>query len=145
MATRKFGWFRELPDHRDYRFETIRAPVAPVTIPKNADLSALITKVKDQGPVGSCTSQGTTSAFEALQVKRTGSCVYGSRLFNYHWSRVLCGCYPGDNGADIRSAIQATAHPYGIPPEVDMPYSENIDERIPATPLKSPRSACSKR
>ena len=126
-----FGWRKAAPDHRDYRYEEKLRGVTP-PLPPTSDLRNLISQVKDQGQLGACTAHGTTSAFEALQVKRTGSCVLGSRLQVYEDTRILEGDYPGDNGGTIRGAVKSTAQ-YGVAPESMWPYDiKRFDKKIPA-------------
>jgi hypothetical protein len=85
------------------------------------DLSSLVSTVKDQGNLGSCVAHGTTSGFEAVQIKAGQAPVLGDRLLCYRDARIIGGEYPGDNGCNIRDGIKATVQ-NGVAPETDWPY-----------------------
>jgi C1A family cysteine protease len=129
----KGGWVPEKADHRDFRYEQrVKAIRAPETLPASADIRSQIVRVKDQGNLGSCVAHGTTSCFEALQVKQTGSDFPGCRLAEYQWARILGGYYPGDNGAEIRDGVKATVK-YGVAHETLWPYNiSQFDNPVPA-------------
>ena len=125
----KFGWIPQKPDHRDYRLEKV---LRAIKLPTSIDLRAQIKRVKDQGGLGSCVAHGSTSCFEATQVKATGSDFAGSRLAEYQWARIIGGYYPGDNGCEIRDGVKATVQ-YGVAHETLWPYVESkYDAAIPA-------------
>ena len=125
------GWRPQRPDYRDYRYEDamkFRAEALPTT----CDLSSLVSTVKDQGQLGSCVAHGTTSGFEAVQMKAAQKSVLGSRLLVYRDARIIGGDYPGDNGCNIRDGIQATVK-NGVAPETDWPYNiSQFDDTPPA-------------
>ena len=131
---RGLGWRPQLGDHRDYLLEEVGTQPP---LPASCDLTNLIPRVFNQGPLGCCTSCGTLEAFEAYHLKKFGKPMAPrSHLFEYHWTRVLDGDYVGDGnddvGGTIRSAVQATIK-YGAPPETDMPFDPaNFDGPIPA-------------
>jgi hypothetical protein len=65
-------------------------------------------------------------------MKRNGKAVLGDRMYEYRMSRILGGDFPGDNGATVADAVQATIQ-YGVAPETDWPYDPNgIDDTPPA-------------
>ena len=125
------GWKKQRPDYRDFRYEH-RIRVAPETLPASVDLSNLVSTVKDQGQLGACVAHGTTSGFEACQIKLAGSATLGCRLLVYRDGRIIGGDYPGDNGCNIRDGIQATVQD-GVAPETDWPYNiSQFDNTPPA-------------
>jgi len=125
MTERYYGWRKQFPDKNDYLYEEV-AGVGAVPEPTSADLSSLILRVKDQGQLGSCVAHGVTSAFEALQVARTGTDFVACRKEVYQNARIIGGYYPGDNGATIRAGIQATLK-YGVAHEALWPYQPTAD------------------
>jgi hypothetical protein len=105
----KWGYKRGLPDYRNYRYEDYATKLLKaVELPASVDLRNLIKRVKNQGKLGSCVAHGTTSAFEALQIKLQGSDFEGSRLQVYEDGRILGGYYPGDNGMEVVNGVIAT-------------------------------------
>lgn len=128
------GWKKQLPDPRDYRYEDfVRAPMAKA-LPDTVDLSSLISTVKDQGQLGSCVAHGTSSAFEAVQMKANKTATLGCRLLLYRDARILGGDFPGDNGCNIRDGVQATVK-NGVAPESDWAY--NISQFDSTPPAKA--------
>jgi C1A family cysteine protease len=125
------GWRKQQPDQRDFRFDDYQLRKA-VELPASVDLSKQILRVKDQGQLGSCVAHGVTSLFETCQVRLTGKDFLGDRLYEYRNARILSGTYPGDNGADVRGGVKATAQ-YGVCPETDWAYNiAQFDNTPPA-------------
>ena len=126
------GWRKQLQDPRDYRYEDfVRAPMAEA-LPDTVDLSNLIYQVKDQGQLGACVAHGTSSAFEAVQMKANKTATPSCRLLLYRDARIIGGDYPGDNGCNIRDGIQATVK-NGVAPETDWGYDiSQFDSTPPA-------------
>ena len=124
------GWKRQQPNYQDYKFEEVVKVTAP---PPSADITNLVSAVRDQGQLGACTSFGTLAAFEALQIKRNGKMQFpGCHLLEYRNTRILDDDFPGDNGGTIRNAVKATVK-YGVAPETDWPYNiANFDKTPPA-------------
>jgi hypothetical protein len=125
------GWKKQPLDSRDFRYEK-RIRVAPEKLPASVDLSNLVSTVKDQGQLGSCVAHGTTSGFEAVQMKAAGKSTLGCRLLVYRDGRIIGGDFPGDNGCNIRDGIQATVQD-GVAPETDWGYDiSQFDNTPPA-------------
>ncbi len=61
---RRYGWVRDLPDHRDR--VRVAAPEALANLPVKADLRTdpHLPPVHDQKRIGSCTANGIAGAFE---------------------------------------------------------------------------------
>lgn len=135
MGKYAYGWRRQFSDARDFRYEerVAKVALAPEVVPESADLSALILRVKNQNPLGSCVAHGTTSAFEALQVVRTGADFAGCRKEVYQNARIIGGYFPGDNGCAIRDGIKATVK-YGVAHESLWQYqpTADFDKPIPS-------------
>jgi C1A family cysteine protease len=105
----RYGWVRDLPDKRDYRFS------APLTVtaalPPGVDLTSACPAVYDQGQLGSCTANAIAAALEFDQMKQNQSPIFvPSRLFIYYNERVIEGTVNSDSGAQIRDGMSSVAN-----------------------------------
>jgi len=112
-----FGWKRDLPDPRDFKFKVTR----PVELPSSVDLRELCPPVYDQGELGSCTANALGAAFQFGQKKQQKPDFIPSRLFIYYNERVIEGTVNEDAGAMIRDGIK-TMVKEGVCPETMWPY-----------------------
>lgn len=112
------GWRKQPPDHRD----KLLAVSGPVPSPPRTNNKPDCTPVEDQGDIGSCTANSTTSAMEYLLKKLGRPVLNFSRLFVYYYSRKVEGTPPTeDSGCVIRSVMKTLAF-FGAPPEKIWPY-----------------------
>lgn len=119
MPTKRFyGCHRQQSDCRDYKF----TPPAVVSLPPIASLRPLCPPVFDQGQLGSCTANGSAFAMEFMRMfERKKNAEHPlSRLQIYYNTRKMMGTINEDSGADIRTAIKATAQ--GACFETTWPY-----------------------
>lgn len=116
-----YGWKRQLPDRRDYRFAV--SPSIIRGLPERVDLRDKMPEIWDQGQLGSCTAQAVAAAFQYDQILQTAHARdwNPSRLFIYMNERIIEGTVPWDSGAEMRDAIKAVVE-YGCCPETDWPY-----------------------
>jgi C1A family cysteine protease len=137
MILRRFGWKRDLPDHRDYTMDN--EAVKPLVdkfesiIKDKVDLRDKFSPVENQGTIGSCTANAAAALVEYFQMASYGKFLDVSRLFLYYGARYLGGYFPGDNGAEIRNVIGALAV-FGGPPEMFWPYDEAQVDEVPPNP-----------
>ncbi len=119
---RKYGWKRQLPDHRDWKFAKIFGP-PPVQLPTAVDLRStnFMPNVYDQGQLGSCTANAICGAVEFEQRKQGLADFMPSRLFVYYNERDMEGSVGEDNGALIRDGIKSVAT-LGVCEESWWPY-----------------------
>jgi hypothetical protein len=75
-------------------------------LPEKIDLRPYMTRVEDQGQIGSCVANATAGAYEYLYKIATGEDVDVSRLFVYYNGRVLNGTDQEDAGMLCEDAIQ---------------------------------------
>ncbi|MGE5376939.1 MAG: C1 family peptidase [Bacteroidota bacterium] len=143
MAELKYatGWFRDLPDFRDYTVETeepkakakgirtikasarkmgVASPAAPAKLPVCVDFRVRCSPIEDQGQLGSCTANATVGLLEYFERQACGNYIDHSRLFVYKVTRELLG-WSGDSGGTLRAAMGALAL-FGAPPEKYWPY-----------------------
>ncbi len=127
------GWKRQHPDHRDFKFKV----ESKKKLPSSVDLRAMCPRVEDQGELGSCTANATTSAMEFLYRKAGRHQPELSRLFCYFASRVwIEGTKPDDDsGCMIRDVIKAVKR-FGVPPETLWPYDTSKFNRTPTEPAQ---------
>lgn len=116
----KFGWKRDLPDHRDFKFKI----TAPVELPTLVDMRAQCPPVYNQGNLGSCTANALGAAFQFEQMRQNKPNWIPSRLFIYYNERAMEGTINEDAGAMIRDGIK-TMVKEGVCPETMWKYIEH--------------------
>ena len=109
----KYAWRPDIPDHRDRYFATPKGLVLPKTVSKIGTKN----RIEDQGNLGSCTGNSSTSALEIT----LGVDYQLSRLMAYYNARVIDGSVSEDAGAYIRSAIKGLVKT-GVSTEDLWPY-----------------------
>lgn len=121
----KYGWRRDLPDHRDLKFKAKKDVVK--SLPPVVDNRGTMPAVFDQGQLGSCTSNATAGQIWALAQNKA---LIPSRLFIYYNSRKLEGTTGSDSGASIRDSIKSVVR-WGYAPETDWPYDISKFKKAP--------------
>ncbi len=102
---RRYDYRPDLPDKRDYYFQYVKGAVLPNVI----DLRHELSRVEDQGNLGSCTANAWVGAVEYLDKVKDGHYRNWSRLFLYYNERALHGDQGQDTGANIRDGAKALA------------------------------------
>ena len=121
MPKHGYGYIRDVPDARDFVFQTVRPSTIP--LPPSIDLRHLCSPVRDQGQLGSCTGFSIAVGLrEFLEIKTTGKLVKMSPLFVYYEERQLEHTIPEDCGAQPRDGMKVLAK-MGCAPELDDPYN----------------------
>jgi C1A family cysteine protease len=118
----RYGWVRDLPDHRDYLYAA--PPATLQTLPPRVDLRPFCPPVYNQGQIGSCTANAIAAAHEFDQMKQKldqPSPFTPSRLFIYYNEREMAGTIDSDSGAQIRDGIKSIAQ-QGVCQDVTWPY-----------------------
>ncbi len=120
--SRAYGWKPDAPDHRD---QLLKASfIDSLLLPRQKDLRPWCSRVEDQGALGSCTANSSTSAVEYLY-RKLGRPTQPelSRLFLYYATRVWTEKTPAgqDNGAQIRDVMKTLAL-FGVCLEKSWPY-----------------------
>jgi C1A family cysteine protease len=121
MKIQRYGWVRDLPDHRDFMYSV---PLVTLqALPPSVDLRANCPPVYDQGQLGSCTANAIAGAlqFDEIKEKKNGAST-PSRLFIYYNERVIEGTVKSDSGAQLRDGVK-TVVKQGICPESVWPYN----------------------
>lgn len=116
LVDRILKWLPDMPDHRDQPFSL----VAPAALPKFIDPLDKNDQVEDQGQIGSCTGNSSTTALEiTLKTK-----LQYSRLMAYYNGRMIEGTTTSDAGAYIRDVVKGIQK-YGVAEEPVWPYVAN--------------------
>lgn len=102
--THKFGWKKQLADHRDFCFSPLHTSR---TLPPSVDLRPQCPPVVDQGQLGSCTANAIAAAHEFAQMKQLEKAFPPSRLFIYYNERAMEGTIKSDAGAVIRDGFKS--------------------------------------
>jgi len=120
MKIQRYGWIRDLPDHRDFMYSV---PVATLqALPSSVDLRSHCPPVYDQGQLGSCTANAIAGALQFDEIKEhKNGLSTPSRLFIYYNERVIEGTVTSDSGAQLRDGVKTVAK-RGICPEKVWPY-----------------------
>ena len=111
---RKYGWTKDVIDHRDYMLKV----TAPLPVPDTLNLRLLPNPpIVDQTTLGACTSMGIADIhmFDQMQLDRMKAFM-PSHLFIYYNERKMEGTVDSDSGAQIRDGIKSIAA-QGVCPE----------------------------
>jgi C1A family cysteine protease len=101
---RRYDYHPDLPDKRDHYFKAVSG-----TLPDNVDMRSAMSRVEDQGQLGSCTANAWVGAVEYLDKAKDKKYSNWSRLFLYYNERALHGNQRRDSGAEIRDGAKALA------------------------------------
>lgn len=113
---------------------TFRPPVPEANLPSAVDLRPWMTKVEDQGALGSCTSNALVGAVEYLAAREHGARVDLSRLFVYFNQRLWDGYVREDVGASVSDGVRVLAT-LGVPTERSWPYLRGVFAVQPPEPI----------
>lgn len=115
------GWKLDRPDHRDFGF--VPHAVAASHMPTHGSLRQFCSQIEDQGEIGSCTANSSTSGMELLYNKLGKKPPQLSRLFVYYATRVWTEhvAASDDAGAMIRDVMKTLAT-FGTCLETSWPY-----------------------
>jgi C1A family cysteine protease len=117
---RRYGWKRQLPDFRDFKFVAKSRILA--ALPPAIDLRPGCSPIYNQGNLGSCTANAIGSAHHFGQLKQQDSDAFSpSRLFIYWNERDMEGTVNEDSGAYIRDGMRCVQK-QGVCPETIWPY-----------------------
>ena len=117
MTIQRYGWVKDVPDHRDLRMRY----AAPVEVPERVDLRAACPPVVNQSWAGSCVGNAVASALLFAGMRQDDAPVELSRLFIYYNARAIAGTVNEDAGCQIRDAIKSVAQ-QGACLELAWPY-----------------------
>jgi C1A family cysteine protease len=135
---KRYGWVRDLPDHRDFLFT---APtMVQAALPAKADLRRHFPPPYDQGQLGSCTANAIAGVLHFDELKEKMPHPFApSRLFIYYNERVIEGTVDSDSGAQLRDGVKAVSK-LGACPEPEWPYDiVKFTDRPPANVFKDAR------
>lgn len=119
--TWKYGWKRDLPDHRDFK---LKLKLKPDDI-YSSDLRGQMPAVYDQGQTSSCTGNAIAAAIEYERKIKGLSDFIPSRLFIYYNERFIENTIDDpDAGAEIRDGIKSVASD-GACMEATWPFDES--------------------
>src|ERR1022692_3027687 len=101
----KYGWKRDLPDHRDFKY----VPPAHIaaSLPPSVDLRPNMPPVYDQGSLGACTSHAIAGDLEYSMIHQERTPWTPSRLFIYYNERIIENSTSIDSGATLRDGIKS--------------------------------------
>lgn len=108
----KYAWRPDIPDSRD-RYLALKK----VTLPKFVNKLGTSNRIEDQGNLGSCTGNASTSAVEVILKLNTQL----SRLMAYYNARTYINAVKEDSGAYIRDALKGLVK-IGTSSETTWPY-----------------------
>lgn len=123
---RKLNWKPDLPDYRDHVYS-----LQASKLPTHVDLRPFMSKVEDQGELGSCTGNAFVGAMEFLENKNAQKFTDLSRLFVYYGERQIENTIRQDAGAIIRDGVKVLSK-LGVSSEKLWPYDVAKFRRKPS-------------
>lgn len=108
----KFGWKRDLPDPRDFKYKMS----LPIELPELIDLREFDPDIYNQLESNSCTANAMGGAFQFEQKNQGKPDFMPSRLFIYYNTRVIEGTVNVDGGATLRNTMKTIVSD-GVCPE----------------------------
>ncbi len=100
IPKRAYAWKPDVPDHRDRIYSSLTTKSWYLT--SKVDRIGIDNPIEDQGSLGSCTGNASTSMLEIA----LGIAIPHSRLMAYYNGRVIDGTTRTDAGAQIRNVIK---------------------------------------
>lgn len=117
-------------DRRDHQIKLLNPKLK---ISKSVNLKSQLSYVFDQGRIGSCTANSTSSMYSWIVQKNNGQLFIPSRLFLYYNTRLIQGTVGYDSGASLRDTMKSLKD-YGVCPETSWAY---LYENLFTTPTPS--------
>lgn len=131
---RSYAWLPDVPDHRDRVYTAIRTKKL---LPKKVSIIGKKNTVEDQGSLGSCTGNCSTSMLEIKLTKdNEKSSEHLSRLMAYYNGRKIDNSVSSDAGAQIRSVIKGLVKE-GVASEETWPYKISEFKKAPSLRAKT--------
>lgn len=130
MAERGKGFIPDPVDERDFRFSRIKNRLLKkkniVELPKSVDLRPIMSPIRDQGRLSSCTAFAVAvGLMESIEIEHFKSPFTPlSPLFLYYATRASMRSTKQDNGATLRAAVKTAAN-IGVCTENSWSYSED--------------------
>ena len=121
-----YGWKPDLPDKRDKLYKIESFVIPDKVLPPLVDLRPKISKIYNQGSLGSCTAQAIAGAIHYIQPN-----FLGSRLFIYYNERRIIGTIKEDSGAMIRDGIKSVVKDGVCPEEIWKYIIEKFTQKPP--------------
>ena len=119
---RKYGWIRDIPDHRDLMAQFPKWDTLPKKSHVDLRMTGNMPEVYNQGALGSCTAQAVAAAYEYdMKRQKVQEYFQPSRQFIYYNERVIEGTIEQDSGATLRDGVKVL-HKLGVCSEDDCPY-----------------------
>lgn len=138
------GWLPDPPDERDLHLRAIRGPLTnrarkvtgQAELPSKAELYSIMSPVRDQGPIGSCTAFAVgVGLAESIEIEHLRDPFFPlSPLFLYYATRLRSRQSKQDSGATLRATMKTMAK-VGICPENLWPYTD-VAQRFTQRPSK---------
>lgn len=126
LPARVYAWRPDVPDHRDRPYKHTRMKAIPTKVAPLGKWNP----IENQGSLGSCTGNSSTSMLEIKLAGTTDTFQPLSRLHAYYNGRVIDGTVKSDAGAQIRSVIKGLVK-NGVGTERTWPYMVSRFNRVP--------------
>lgn len=125
--TIRYSWRPDTPNHKDFKYKLRKLTLPPVVAPIGMD-----NPIENQGNLGSCTGNSSTSMLEINLQRKTRSQVQPplSRLMAYYTGRLIENTVNSDAGCEIRDVIKGLVKT-GVCQEVLWPYRVSAFKRRP--------------
>lgn len=143
MSEHAKGWLPDEPDDRDFTIEPIRGQLlkkaarvqGALAVPK-VELFKIMSPVRDQTVIGSCTGQSGVALAESIGIEHLRDpFIPLSPLFLYYATRARARQTKVDAGATLRAMMKTLAS-VGVCPESLWPY-EDVERRYAQRPSKA--------
>lgn len=122
--TRRCGYLRDAPDHRDAKLGLLLGALIASPPPANADVWNDVCPIRDQGMTNSCVGQAWARALRLAFIRAGIRCPELSPLYIYLLARIQHGGEHEDIGTYLRSGGKA-AMKWGPCAEAVWPWDES--------------------
>lgn len=127
LPPRVYAWRPDVPDHRDRAYKQTSMLSRPAVV----DPLGTWNPIENQGSLGSCTGNSSTSMLEIKLAGISDTFTPLSRLMAYYNGRAIDGTVKTDAGAQIRSVIKGLVK-MGVANEATWPYRVTKFNKAPS-------------